>query len=74
MPHRTASPTRPLTFAARVAALVLTLAALPAHAQADALATALKEPGAVKTESGLIYRIIQPGKGPQPAADVARND
>ena len=73
MPHRTASPTRPLLFAAHIAALaltpVLTLAALPALAQADVLATALKEPGAVKTESGLIYRITQPGKGAKPTAD-----
>lgn len=73
MPRLTDSPAPLQSFTARVAALALApalaLAALPAHAQTDALAAALKEPGAVKTESGLIYRITQPGKGAKPVAD-----
>jgi FKBP-type peptidyl-prolyl cis-trans isomerase FkpA len=73
MPRQTASSVQPLSLAARAAAIVLmpllSLAALPAHAQADALAAAMKEPGAVKTDSGLIYRMIQPGKGAKPVAD-----
>lgn len=39
-----------------------------ALAQDDALERAAKEPGAVKTDSGLIYRVLKEGKGKQPNA------
>jgi FKBP-type peptidyl-prolyl cis-trans isomerase FkpA len=35
----------------------------------DVLATAIKEPGAVKTDSGLIFRSLTDGKGASPTAD-----
>ncbi len=35
----------------------------------DVLATAIKEPGAIKTDSGLIFRTLTEGKGPSPTAD-----
>ena len=51
----------------RFALLALTLAA-PAYAQTDPLAAAAAEKGAVKTESGLVYRSLQDGNGASPAA------
>ena len=48
------------------------LAQTPAPAAApmpDILATAAKEPGAVKTDSGLVFRTLTEGKGPSPTAD-----
>lgn len=46
-----------------------TALALPAaHAQADAAASAAKEPGAVVTPSGLVYRSLKDGKGASPSA------
>jgi FKBP-type peptidyl-prolyl cis-trans isomerase FkpA len=39
-----------------------------ALAQDDALERAAKEPGAVKTDSGLIYRVLKDGNGKQPNA------
>jgi FKBP-type peptidyl-prolyl cis-trans isomerase FkpA len=49
--------------------LLLSLAGSAALAQGDPLALAEKEKGAVKTESGLVYRILVDGKGPSPTAD-----
>jgi FKBP-type peptidyl-prolyl cis-trans isomerase FkpA len=49
--------------------LLLSLAGSAALAQGDPLALAEKEKGAVKTESGLVYRILFDGKGPSPTAD-----
>jgi FKBP-type peptidyl-prolyl cis-trans isomerase FkpA len=48
---------------------LLMLTALMAHAQTDAAAAAAaKEPGAVVTTSGLVYRSLTDGSGPSPAA------
>jgi len=57
-----------------ICALLLTLSALPAaFAQGDAAATSAKEPGAVVTASGLVYRSLQDGQGASPAAtDVVK--
>jgi len=65
----------------RLAVLMMGLAALalvPARAEAGVLAekkkvdaykeAAEKEPGAVKTPSGLIFRTLRPGDGPSPKA------
>jgi FKBP-type peptidyl-prolyl cis-trans isomerase FkpA len=47
--------------------------ALPALAQPDAAAAAAKEPGAVTTPSGLVYRALTEGKGASPtAADTVK--
>jgi FKBP-type peptidyl-prolyl cis-trans isomerase FkpA len=48
--------------------LSLTLAGTVAFAQGDPLALAVKEKGAVRTDSGLVYRMLTEGKGPSPAA------
>ncbi len=57
-----------------ICALLLTLSALPsAFAQGDAAAASAKEPGAVVTASGLVYRSLQEGQGANPAAtDVVK--
>jgi FKBP-type peptidyl-prolyl cis-trans isomerase FkpA len=47
-------------------ALTLALATTAASAQADPLAAAAAEPGAVVTESGLVFRTIKAGKGASP--------
>lgn len=39
---------------------------LPAQAQSDAAAAAAKEPGAVVTSTGLVYRSLKDGSGPSP--------
>lgn len=53
----------------RFAAILVALLALPAWAQTDPLAAAAaKEPGAVVTKSGLVYRAITEGKGASPGA------
>ena len=47
----------------------LLLCALQAQAQTDpAAAAAAKEPGAVLTPSGLVFRSLQDGSGPSPAS------
>ncbi|MBN8509374.1 MAG: FKBP-type peptidyl-prolyl cis-trans isomerase [Burkholderiales bacterium] len=48
--------------------LLAAAALTPAHAQSDAAATAAKEAGAVVTGSGLVFRSLQDGSGPKPAA------
>jgi FKBP-type peptidyl-prolyl cis-trans isomerase FkpA len=48
-----------------IAGLIFTAAAA---AQSDPLAAALAEQGAIKTESGLIYRSLKEGSGATPAA------
>jgi FKBP-type peptidyl-prolyl cis-trans isomerase FkpA len=48
-------------------------AAGAAGAQADALERAARETGAVRTDSGLVYRSLKDGTGAQPgAADTVR--
>jgi FKBP-type peptidyl-prolyl cis-trans isomerase FkpA len=55
-------------------ALAATLTLLATSARADAgadfAAKAAKEPGAVKTASGLVFRSLVEGKGPKPAASA----
>jgi len=48
--------------------LVIAAAGLPAWAQGDATAKAAKEPGAVVTASGLVYKSIKDGGGASPKA------
>lgn len=49
--------------------LPLAFVCTAAFAQADPLTLAAREKGAVKTASGLVYRILVEGKGPSPSAD-----
>ena len=56
-----------------IAALTLTLASLSALAQGNSTTTAAKEPGAITTPSGLIFRSLKEGTGVQPkATDLVR--
>ena len=71
MTTATRSPAAISTVATAAAIFTVALfAAGPAHAQtqAEALARAAAEKGAVSTESGLVYRSIKDGAGPSPAA------
>jgi len=53
--------------------LLLSLVSAAALAQSDPLALAAQEKGAVRTASGLVYRILAQGSGPNPtAADTVR--
>jgi FKBP-type peptidyl-prolyl cis-trans isomerase FkpA len=53
----------------RIAALTLTLASLSTSWAADAVtAAAAKEPGAVVSASGLVYRSLKDGTGASPSA------
>jgi len=53
--------------------LLLSLVSTAALAQSDPLALAAQEKGAVRTASGLVYRILAQGSGPNPtAADTVR--
>ena len=53
----------------RFAAILLAMLAMPAWAQTDPLAAAAaKEPGAVVTKSGLVFRSLTDGKGASPSA------
>lgn len=54
--------------ATRWSTALLSLACATAFAQGDPLAAAAKEPGAVKTDSGLVYRMLKEGKGASPSA------
>jgi FKBP-type peptidyl-prolyl cis-trans isomerase FkpA len=47
---------------------VLALALFACACSTDYLEKAAKEPGAVKTESGMVYRELRPGSGPSPKA------
>ncbi len=52
-----------------VASIALTaLCTLPAHAQADSAAVAAKEPGALVTPSGLVFRSLKDGTGKHPSS------
>lgn len=51
-----------------VAALSLVLVACSSSSSSDYLEKAAKEPGAVKSDSGLVYRELRPGSGPSPKA------
>lgn len=52
-----------------ICVLLLTLLLPPlARAQGDAAAAAAKEPGAVVTATGLVYRSLQEGQGASPSA------
>jgi FKBP-type peptidyl-prolyl cis-trans isomerase FkpA len=53
---------------AKTLAAALTLAAAAAFAQDGPLKAAAGEPNAVVTASGLVYRALQEGTGPSPAA------
>ena len=52
----------------RILALLLLSASISAWAQSDVLKAAAKEPGAAVTDSGLVYRSLQEGKGTSPSA------
>ena len=59
----------------RIATLVIGLGAFTAHAsaQSEAATKAAKEPGAVKTASGLVYLSLKDGTGMQPnSTDTVR--
>ena len=52
---------------------LLALPALPALAEGDLAGKAAKEPGAVVSQSGLVFRALVEGKGPSPSAsDVVK--
>lgn len=53
------------------AAILLSAAAAAGAAQSDAAAQAAKEPGAVVTKSGLVYRALKEGSGASPSASDA---
>lgn len=58
-----------MTIRLSLAAALLALAtSARADAGADFADKAAKEPGAVKTDSGLVYKSLVDGKGPQPTA------
>lgn len=59
-----------MTRLALAAALSLLATAARADAGADFAERAAKEPGAVKSASGLVFRSLVDGKGPQPAASA----
>jgi FKBP-type peptidyl-prolyl cis-trans isomerase FkpA len=70
MPFQNLLRSRPLMSALLTGTALAALLVLagPATAQGDPLARAAGEPGAVVTASGLVYRSLQDGSGPSPAA------
>ncbi len=60
---------KPVLIALAIAIAIASLSALPAHAQQNAtLDAAAKEPGAVVTSSGLVFRSMKEGSGARPGA------
>ena len=59
---------KPLWSAALVGTLAGIVTVMPARAEDAALARAAKEPGAVVTPSGLVYRSLKDGSGASPTA------
>jgi FKBP-type peptidyl-prolyl cis-trans isomerase FkpA len=66
-------PTFSLTLTAAVQAQGTAASSAPARAPADVAAEAAREPGAVVTASGLVFRLLAEGQGEKPkATDVVR--